>query len=144
MFGRLTLDSIPYHEPIILFTLTMIALVGGLVVYAVTKAGKWQYLWNEWFTSVDHKKLGFMYIAVAMVMLVRGFADAVMMRSQQLLSAAGETGYLPPHHYDQIFTAHGVIMIFFVAMPLVIGLMNIIVPLQIGARDVAFLSLIHI
>ena len=138
MFGRLTLDSIPYHEPIILFTLTMIALVGGLVVYAVTKAGKWQYLWNEWFTSVDHKKLGFMYIAVAMVMLVRGFADAVMMRSQQLLSAAGETGYLPPHHYDQIFTAHGVIMIFFVAMPLVIGLMNIIVPLQIGARDVAF------
>lgn len=79
-----------------------------------------------------------MYIAVAMVMLIRGFADAVMMRSQQLLSSAGEAGYLPPHHYDQIFTAHGVIMIFFVAMPLVIGLMNIIVPLQIGARDVAF------
>ncbi|HCE2051017.1 TPA: cytochrome o ubiquinol oxidase subunit I [Vibrio parahaemolyticus] len=138
MFGRLTLDSIPYHEPIIIITLAIVALVGLAVVVAVTKAGKWQYLWNEWFTSVDHKKLGFMYIAVAMLMLVRGFADAVMMRSQQLLSSAGEAGYLPPHHYDQIFTAHGVIMIFFVAMPLVIGLMNIIVPLQIGARDVAF------
>lgn len=138
MFGRLTLDSIPYHEPIIVITLAVVALVGLAVAFAVTKAGKWQYLWNEWFTSVDHKKLGFMYIAVAMLMLVRGFADAVMMRSQQLLSSAGEAGYLPPHHYDQIFTAHGVIMIFFVAMPLVIGLMNIIVPLQIGARDVAF------
>ncbi|RQW65029.1 cytochrome o ubiquinol oxidase subunit I [Vibrio viridaestus] len=138
MFGRLTLDSVPYHEPIIMITLTVIALVGISVVGLVTKMGKWQYLWSEWFTSVDHKKLGFMYIAVAMVMLIRGFADAVMMRSQQALSAAGEAGYLPPHHYDQIFTAHGVIMIFFVAMPLVIGLMNLVVPLQIGARDVAF------
>ncbi|MDL2044919.1 cytochrome o ubiquinol oxidase subunit I, partial [Vibrio parahaemolyticus] len=90
MFGRLTLDSIPYHEPIIIITLAIVALVGLAVVVAVTKAGKWQYLWNEWFTSVDHKKLGFMYIAVAMLMLVRGFADAVMMRSQQLLSSAGE------------------------------------------------------
>ncbi len=119
-------------------TLTAIAIIGLAVVAWVTRLGKWQYLWNEWFTSVDHKKLGFMYIAVAMVMLIRGFSDAVMMRSQQALSAAGEAGYLPPHHYDQIFTAHGVIMIFFVAMPLVIGLMNIVVPLQIGARDVAF------
>ncbi|GAA5644806.1 MULTISPECIES: cytochrome o ubiquinol oxidase subunit I [Vibrio] len=138
MFGRLTLDSIPYHEPIIMITLAVIAIVGVAVLAAVTKAGKWAYLWNEWFTSVDHKKLGFMYIAVAMIMLLRGFADAVMMRSQQLLSSAGEAGYLPQHHYDQIFTAHGVIMIFFVAMPLVIGLMNIVIPLQIGARDVAF------
>ena len=84
------------------------------------------------------KKIGFMYIAVALIMLVRGFSDAMMMRSQQLLSSAGEAGYLPPHHYDQIFSAHGVIMIFFVAMPMIIGLMNIVVPLQIGARDVAF------
>jgi cytochrome o ubiquinol oxidase subunit 1 len=119
-------------------TLAIIAIVGVAVVAVITRMGKWQYLWNDWFTSVDHKKLGFMYIAVAMIMLLRGFADAVMMRSQQLLSSAGEAGYLPQHHYDQIFTAHGVIMIFFVAMPLVIGLMNIIVPLQIGARDVAF------
>jgi cytochrome o ubiquinol oxidase subunit 1 len=138
MFGRLTLESIPYHEPIIMVTLAVIALVGIAVVAWVTRLGKWQYLWNEWFTSVDHKKLGIMYIVVALIMLLRGFADAVMMRSQQLLSSAGEAGYLPPHHYDQIFTAHGVIMIFFVAMPLVIGLMNVIIPLQIGARDVAF------
>ncbi|PNH83097.1 cytochrome o ubiquinol oxidase subunit I [Vibrio diazotrophicus] len=138
MFGRLTLDSIPYHEPIIMITLAVIAIVGLAVVTTITRMGKWQYLWNEWFTSVDHKKLGFMYIAAAMIMLLRGFADAVMMRSQQLLSSADEAGYLPQHHYDQIFTAHGVIMIFFVAMPLVIGLMNIIVPLQIGARDVAY------
>lgn len=79
-----------------------------------------------------------MYIIVAIVMLLRGFADAIMMRSQQALASAGEAGFLPPHHYDQIFTAHGVIMIFFVAMPFVIGLMNLVVPLQIGARDVAF------
>ncbi len=100
--------------------------------------GKWSYLWNEWLTSVDHKRLGIMYVIVAIVMLLRGFADAVMMRSQQVLASAGEAGFLPPHHYDQIFTAHGVIMIFFVAMPFVIGLMNLVVPLQIGARDVAF------
>ncbi len=138
MLGRLSLESIPYHEPIIMITLAVIAIVGLAVVAWVTRLGKWQYLWNEWFTSIDHKKLGFMYIALALVMLLRGFADAVMMRSQQLLSSAGEAGYLPPHHYDQIFSAHGVIMIFFVAMPLVIGLMNLVVPLQIGARDVAF------
>ena len=144
MFGRLTLDDMPFlpgtahFEPILMVTVAVIAIVGLAVVAAVTKAGKWGYLWNEWFTSVDHKKLGFMYIAIALVMLVRGFSDAIMMRSQQLLASAGEAGYLPPHHYDQIFTAHGVIMIFFVAMPLVIGLMNLVVPLQIGARDVAF------
>lgn len=138
MFGRLSLDSIPYHEPILVVTMAVIAIVGLAVVSAITYYGKWQYLWSEWFTSVDHKKIGFMYIAVAMVMLVRGFSDAVMMRSQQLLSSAGDAGYLPPEHYDQIFSAHGVIMIFFVAMPLIIGLMNIAVPLQIGARDVAF------
>ncbi len=103
MFGRLSLNSIPYHEPIIVVTLVVIALAGLALVTAITKAKKWQYLWNEWFTTVDHKKLGFMYIAVAMVMLIRGFSDAVMMRSQQLLSSAGEAGYLPPHHYDQIF-----------------------------------------
>ncbi|MCF7355557.1 cytochrome o ubiquinol oxidase subunit I [Vibrio sp. CK2-1] len=138
MFGRLSLDSVPYHEPIIVVTLAVIALVGLALVSAITYYGKWQYLWSEWFTSIDHKKIGFMYIAVALIMLIRGFSDAVMMRSQQLLSSAGDAGYLPPEHYDQIFSAHGVIMIFFVAMPMIIGLMNIVVPLQIGARDVAF------
>nr|WP_267135510.1 cytochrome o ubiquinol oxidase subunit I [Vibrio sp. CK2-1] len=138
IFGRLSLDSVPYHEPIIVVTLAVIALVGLALVSAITYYGKWQYLWSEWFTSIDHKKIGFMYIAVALIMLIRGFSDAVMMRSQQLLSSAGDAGYLPPEHYDQIFSAHGVIMIFFVAMPMIIGLMNIVVPLQIGARDVAF------
>lgn len=138
MFGRLTLEAIPYHEPIVMVTLAVIAIMGLAMLVWITKRGKWSYLWEEWFTSVDHKKIGAMYIIVALIMLLRGFADAVMMRSQQLLASAGNAGYLPPHHYDQVFTAHGVIMIFFVAMPLVIGLMNIIIPLQIGARDVAF------
>ena len=129
MFGKLTLDAVPYHEPIVMVTVGAI-IVGGLALLAlITYLGKWGYLWKEWLTSVDHKKLGVMYCIVGIVMLVRGFSDAIMMRSQQALASAGEAGYLPPHHYDQIFTAHGVIMIFFVAMPLVIGLMNVVVPL---------------
>jgi cytochrome o ubiquinol oxidase subunit I len=138
MFGKLTLEAIPYHEPIIVVTVACILLGGMALAGLITYYGKWQYLWQEWFTSVDHKKLGIMYLILGMVMLLRGFADAVMMRTQQVMASAGGEGILPPHHYDQIFTAHGVIMIFFVAMPLVIGLMNIVVPLQIGARDVAF------
>jgi cytochrome o ubiquinol oxidase subunit 1 len=138
MFGKLTLDAVPYHEPIIVVTIAAIIIGGAALLGLITYFGKWSYLWNEWLTSVDHKKLGIMYCIVGIVMLIRGFADAIMMRSQQALASAGEAGFLPPHHYDQIFTAHGVIMIFFVAMPLVIGLMNVVVPLQIGARDVAF------
>ncbi|WP_129139084.1 cytochrome o ubiquinol oxidase subunit I [Modicisalibacter coralii] len=138
MFGKLTLEAIPFHEPIIMVTATVIALVGALIVGGLTYYRKWGYLWSEWITSIDHKKIGIMYFLVALVMLIRGFADAIMMRTQQALAAGGAEGYLPPHHYDQIFTAHGVIMIFFVAMPMVIGLMNLVVPLQIGARDVAF------
>src|ERR1700761_3322643 len=137
MFGKLSLDSIPYHEPIIMVPAAGIALGGALVLGLITYFGKWRYLWTEWLTSVDHKKLGVMYIVVALIMLFRGFADAIMMRLQQALAYANP-GYLPPHHYDQVFTAHGVIMIFFMAMAFMIGLMNIIVPLQIGARDVAF------
>ncbi|WP_282271078.1 cytochrome o ubiquinol oxidase subunit I [Stenotrophomonas sp. PS02298] len=137
MLGKLSLDSLP-HDPIVLTTLIG-AMLGGLaVVAAVTKFKLWGYLWKEWFTSVDHKKIGAMYLIVAFVMLLRGFSDAIMMRAQQAVAAGGAEGYLPPHHYDQIFTAHGVIMIFFVAMPLITGLMNLVVPLQIGARDVAF------
>ncbi|ABE58312.1 cytochrome o ubiquinol oxidase subunit I [Chromohalobacter israelensis] len=138
MFGKLGLDDIPYHEPIIVVTAIAMALGGLLVVGALTYFKKWKWLWTEWLTSVDHKKLGIMYFLVALVMLLRGFADAIMMRTQLAIAAGGSEGYLPPHHYDQIFTAHGVIMIFFVAMPMVIGLMNLVVPLQIGARDVAF------
>ncbi|GHB09159.1 cytochrome o ubiquinol oxidase subunit I [Salinicola rhizosphaerae] len=138
MFGKLSLDSIPYHEPIIMVTAAAIAIIGATVFGLITYYRKWGYLWTEWVTSIDHKKIGVMYFLVALVMLVRGFADAIMMRTQQAIAAGGAEGYLPPHHYDQIFTAHGVIMIFFVAMPMVIGLMNLVVPLQIGARDVAF------
>ncbi|RXE47505.1 cytochrome o ubiquinol oxidase subunit I [Chromohalobacter israelensis] len=138
MFGKLGLDDIPYHEPILVVTAIVMALGGLAIVGGLTYFKKWKWLWSEWITSVDHKKLGIMYFLVALVMLLRGFADAIMMRTQQALAAGGAEGYLPPEHYDQIFTAHGVIMIFFVAMPMVIGLMNLVVPLQIGARDVAF------
>ncbi|MDA8652235.1 cytochrome o ubiquinol oxidase subunit I [Porticoccaceae bacterium] len=140
IFGRLTLDSIPFEDPIIMTTFTVVTIGALGLVGSILYFGKLKYLWDEWFTSVDHKKIGIMYIIVALIMLFRGFSDALLMRSQQAVAVASESGagYLPPEHYDQIFTAHGVIMIFFVAMPLIVGLMNIIVPLQIGARDVAF------
>ncbi|MGM8849059.1 cytochrome o ubiquinol oxidase subunit I [Salinicola halophyticus] len=138
MFGKLSLDSIPFEQPIIMVTAAAILFGGALLVGLITYYRKWGYLWREWITSIDHKKIGVMYFLVALVMLIRGFADAIMMRTQQAIAAGGAEGYLPPEHYDQIFTAHGVIMIFFVAMPMVIGLMNLVVPLQIGARDVAF------
>jgi len=138
MLGKLTLEAVPYHEPIIMGALGGGALLGLVLVAALTKFKLWGYLWREWFTSVDHKKIGVMYIVVALLMLLRGFADAAMMRTQQALAAGGGEGVLPPHHYDQIFTAHGVIMIFFMAMPFMTGLVNLVVPLQIGARDVAF------
>ena len=138
IFGRLSWEAIPYHEPILLATFAVVAIGGLAVVGLLTYYRVWGYLWREWFTSIDHKKIGIMYIVLGIVMLLRGFADAIMMRMQQAVAFGDSTGFLPPHHYDQIFTAHGVIMIFFVATPLVLGLMNVIVPLQIGARDVAF------
>ncbi len=138
MFGKLTLEAIPYHEPIIMGTQSVVGLIGIMIVAAMTYYKKWGWLWTEWLTSVGHKKIGIMYIIVAMVMLLRGFADAIMMRLQLMLASGGSEGFLNAHHYDQIFTAHGVIMIFFMAMPFMVGLMNIVVPLQIGARDVAF------
>ncbi|RXZ37068.1 cytochrome o ubiquinol oxidase subunit I [Oxalobacteraceae bacterium CAVE-383] len=138
IFGRLTWDAIPFHEPILLITFIMVMLGGLVVVGLLTYYRVWGYLWREWFTSIDHKKIGIMYVVLGLVMLLRGFSDAIMMRLQQAISFGGDAGYLPPHHYDQVFTAHGVIMIFFVAMPLITGIMNFVVPLQIGARDVAF------
>ncbi|MCA3184101.1 cytochrome o ubiquinol oxidase subunit I [Cupriavidus sp.] len=138
IFGRLSWESIPLHEPILIGTFAVVVLGGIALVALLTYFRVWGYLWREWFTSIDHKKIGIMYVVLGIVMLLRGFADAVMMRLQQAVAFGDNLGYLPPHHYDQIFTAHGVIMIFFVAMPLVTGLMNFVVPLQIGARDVAF------
>ena len=138
LLGRLSLSSLPLDNTIVLWTFVVVALGGAAVVGAITYQRQWGYLWNEWFTSVDHKKLGVMYMVLATVMLFRGFADAMLMRSQQAIAFGSNMGYLPPHHYDQIFTAHGAIMIFFVAMAYIVGLMNFAVPLQIGARDVAF------
>ncbi len=136
--GKLSIEAVPYHDPIIMTTLTVVAILGITLAVLITKYDKWGVLWNDWITSIDHKRLGVMYIILALIMLLRGFADAIMMRSQLALATNGAEGYLPPEHYDQIFTAHGVIMIIFMAMPFMIGLMNIIVPLQVGARDVAF------
>ncbi|VWB16785.1 cytochrome o ubiquinol oxidase subunit I [Burkholderia lata] len=137
MFGKLTLSAIPFDQPIIMVAGAFMGLAVLGILAALTITGRWKWLWTEWLTTVDHKRLGVMYIIVALIMLLRGFADAIMMRMQLALSY-NAPGYLPPHHYDQIFTAHGVIMIFFMAMVFMVGLMNLIVPLQIGARDVAF------
>jgi len=137
-FGRLTWEALPLHDPILLVTFIGVVLGGIALLGAITYYRVWGTLWRDWITSIDHKKIGIMYIVLGLVMLLRGFSDAIMMRLQQAIAFGDAAGYLPPHHYDQIFTAHGVIMIFFVAMPLVTGLMNYVVPLQIGARDVAF------
>jgi cytochrome o ubiquinol oxidase subunit I len=138
LLGRLDWSAIPFDQPIIMGTVAGMVLVIGSVLLWVTLKGYVPYLWREWITSVDHKRIGVMYLLLALVMLLRGFADAIMMRTQQAVAAGGAQGYLPPEHFDQIFSAHGTIMIFFVAMPLVIGLMNFVVPLQLGVRDVAF------
>jgi cytochrome o ubiquinol oxidase subunit I len=140
MLGKLTWAALPLDQPIPLVAgCVAFGIVGGLVVYVAVK-GWIPYLWGEWITSVDHKRIGVMYIFLAMIMLLRGFTDAIMMRSQQAL-AFQAPGYLPPEHYDQVFSAHGTLMILFVAMPFMIGLINIVVPLQLGVRDVAFPTL---
>ncbi|GAA4712211.1 cytochrome o ubiquinol oxidase subunit I [Sphingomonas lutea] len=138
IFGRLTWESFPVHEPILIGTFAVVALLGIGIAGAVTKYKLWGWLWREWFTTIDHKKIGIMYTILGIIMLLRGFADALMMRLQQSMAFAGNEGYLNAHHYDQIFTAHGTIMIFFVAIPLIAGVINYVMPLQIGARDVAF------
>ncbi|RZT10352.1 cytochrome bo3 quinol oxidase subunit 1 apoprotein [Duganella sp. CF402] len=138
IFGRLSLEAIPYHEPILIGTFAMVAIGGLALLAAMFKFRLWGPLWRDWITSIDHKKIGIMYMVLGIIMLLRGFADALMMRAQQAIAFGDNPGFLPPHHYDQVFTAHGTIMIFFVAMPFVTGLMNYVVPLQIGARDVSF------
>ncbi|MCG7521840.1 cytochrome o ubiquinol oxidase subunit I [Ruegeria sp. Ofav3-42] len=137
-WGKLSWGVFPFYEPIVLVTFIVVVLGGLAVVGALTYYRLWGYLWKEWFTSIDHKKIGIMYMVLGLIMLLRGFADALLMRGHQAIAASGGEGYLNAHHYDQIFTAHGVIMIFFVAMPFVTGFMNYVMPLQIGARDVAF------
>lgn len=136
LLGRLTLDALP-HEPIVIggavtMVLALIGIAAGLTYFK-----KWRWLWTNWLTTLDPKKIGVMYIIVAVVMLLRGVMDALMLRGQQAM-AAGDSGFLTSDHFQQILTAHGTMMIFFVAMGLMFGLINLIVPLQIGARDVAF------
>ncbi|MFD1881199.1 cytochrome o ubiquinol oxidase subunit I [Paracoccus pacificus] len=138
LFGRLTLSKLPLDVPIVVGTFVVVAIIGVAVLAAITYFRLWGSLWRNWLTSVDHKKIGIMYMILGLIMFLRGFADALMMRLQQVWAFNGSEGYLNAHHYDQIFTAHGTIMIFFVAMPFITGLMNFVVPLQIGARDVAF------
>ena len=140
MFGKLSLAAIPLDQPIPLVTGAVVLVAILAVLGWVIAKGHMPYLWREWITSVDHKRIGVMYTLLASVMLLRGFADAIMMRVQQAIALHSQ-GYLPPEHYNQIFSAHGTIMIFFVAMPFVIGLMNLVVPLQLGVRDVAFPTL---
>ena len=138
LLGNLTLSAVPYTNPIIMSALGMSVLVTLMILAWISQKGYWGYLWREWFTSVDHKRIGVMYIILAVVMMLRGFSDAILMRLQQAYAEGAGQGFLPPEHYNQIFSAHGTIMIIFVAMPFFIGLMNYVVPLQIGARDVAF------
>jgi cytochrome o ubiquinol oxidase subunit I len=139
--GKLTWSAIPFDQPIPMTASVLMLLGIAAVLLWVLIKGHFPYVWREWLTSVDHKRIGVMYCMLAGVMLLRGFIDALMMRSQLALATGGAPGYLPPEHYDQIFSAHGTIMIFFVAMPFMIGLMNFVAPLQLGIRDVAFPTL---
>lgn len=136
MWGRMTFDALP-HDPVMAGG--ALSIVGGLLAVAVliTYLKRWTWLYKNWLTSLDSKKIGIMYIIVSVVMLLRGVGDAVMMRLQQSL-AAGEPGFLTADHFQQVLTAHGTIMIFFVAMGLMFGLINLVLPLMLGARDVAF------
>ncbi|NNM81984.1 MAG: cytochrome o ubiquinol oxidase subunit I [Burkholderiales bacterium] len=136
--GKLTFSAIPIDNPIIMSAVVCAILIAIWIGHEITKRKRWSWLWNEWLTSLDHKKIGIMYVVLAIVMLVRGFFDAILMRLQQAMAEGSSHGFLPPGHFDQIFSAHGTIMILFAAMPFLVGLMNIAIPLQIGARDVAF------
>src|SRR6185437_3132417 len=137
MFGLLTVNAF-IHGPIETFGQLMVVFGALAVVGSITYFKRWRWLFTEWLTSLDHKKIGIMYIILSILMLARGFSDALLLRGQQAIAVGPGTGYLAPDHFAQIFTAHGVIMILFVAMPFMFGILNLLVPLQIGARDVAY------
>ncbi|MEO7954943.1 MAG: cbb3-type cytochrome c oxidase subunit I [Polaromonas sp.] len=147
--GRLGLDSLPFWQMlqhpteaklingIIGGSAASLVVIGAIVVLAlITCYGKWRLLWSGWLTSTDHKKIGIMYVVLALVMLARALIEAVLMRAQQAWGLGG--GFLSPDHFAQLFSTHGTIMIFFMAMPFLTGLVNYVMPLQIGARDVSF------
>ena len=137
IFGKLSWSQLP-QSGIAMSGAAFMVLVGLSTLVFITYKKYWSYLWKEWLTSLDPKRIGVMYILVAFVMLFRGGVDALLMRAQQATSVGSSTGILSSAHFQEIFSAHGSIMIFFVAMGLMFGLINLIVPLQIGARDVAF------
>src|ERR1700760_673069 len=141
LLGKLNWDAIPFDQPIIMGASGGMILVIVLVLSWVTFKGYVPYLWREWITSVDHKRIGIMYIILGLIMLLRGFADAIMMRSQQAIAAGGAQGYLPPEHFDQIFSAHGTIMIFFGPSPLGFGRPTFPVPLDVACRHLAYPTL---
>jgi len=137
MFGKLTLDAF-VHDPVqngAVFS-GILGMIG--IIILITYLKRWKWLWNEWITTVDPKRIGIMYIVTVLIMFSKGFADAMMMRVQQAMSVGESYGFLTAHHFQEIFSAHGTTMIFFVAMGVMFGLMNLIIPLQIGARDVAY------
>jgi cytochrome o ubiquinol oxidase subunit I len=137
MLGRLTIHALS-HGPVELVGIAVMGLSGLAAVAALTYLKRWRWLWREWLTTVDPKKIGVMYLIVAGLMLLRGGVDAVMMRAQQATSVGPSHGFLNSDHFQQVFSAHGTIMIFFVAMGFMFGLINLILPLQLGSRDVAF------
>ncbi|HTZ02660.1 MAG TPA: cbb3-type cytochrome c oxidase subunit I [Xanthobacteraceae bacterium] len=149
IFGRLGFDSLPFwdavkdptfgnivNSAIATFAASLVLFGGALTAGLITYYGKWRVLWSEWLTSVDHKRIGIMYIVLAFVMLARALIEAALMRGQQAFGLGG--GFLSPEHFGQLFSTHGSIMIFFMAMPFLTGMINFVMPLQIGARDVSF------
>ncbi|NYT77212.1 cbb3-type cytochrome c oxidase subunit I [Alcaligenaceae bacterium] len=147
--GRLQLSSLPFYQmlqdptqanlingSIGGFAASLVVIGAIALIALITYYGKWRVLWTQWLTSLDHKKIGIMYVVLALVMLARALIEAVLMRAQQAWGLGG--GFLSPDHFAQLFSTHGTIMIFFVAMPFLTGLINYVMPLQIGARDVSF------
>src|ERR1700730_10751036 len=137
MFGKLTLDAFK-HEASQNFAVISMLGTGIALICLIFYLKRWKWLWHEWLTTVDHKKIGIMYIVVVLIMFFKGFTDALMMRLQQAFSVGESQGFISAGHFQEVFSAHGTTMIFFVAMGAVFALLNLIVPLQIGARDVAF------
>ena len=137
LFGNLSYEALPFYSAIATTAASMVVFGAIFVALAITILGKWEYLWSEWVTSLDHKRIGIMYVVIAFVMMARAIIEACMMRAQQAF-AYNSGGYLPPDHFNQLFTTHGTIMIFFMAMPFLTGIINFVLPLQIGARDVSF------
>ncbi len=137
LFGRLTLQAFK-HNPIETYANMTMGLIGLIVIFLLTYYHRWAWLWKEWLTSLDPKRIGVMYLITVLLMFLKGFIEASMMRGQQSMATAPGAGFLTSEHFQQLFTAHGTTMVFFAGMGIVFGLMNLIVPLQIGARDVAF------